>query len=72
MLPHDFDLTTAHLQALAGRESIVALFAQLGYNTEARLKQTAAALGFVGLTPASLIEGDRCRIAGHRAQMPYR
>jgi hypothetical protein len=46
MLPHDFDLTTAHLQALSSREAIVAFFAQLGYNTEARLKQTSAALGF--------------------------
>jgi hypothetical protein len=46
MLPHDFDLTSAHLQALSSREAIVAFFAQLGYNTEARLKQTSAALGF--------------------------
>ena len=46
MLPHDFDLTSAHLQALSSREAIVAFCAQLGYNTEARLKQTSAALGF--------------------------
>jgi hypothetical protein len=46
MLPHDFDLTSAHLQALSSREAIVAFFAQLGYNTEARLKQNSAALGF--------------------------
>jgi hypothetical protein len=46
MLPHDFDLTNAHLQALSSREAIVAFCAQLGYNTEARLKQTSAALGF--------------------------
>ncbi len=43
MLPHDFDLTTDHLQALSNREAIVAFFAQLDYNTEARLRQTSAA-----------------------------
>ncbi len=46
MLPHDFDLTAAQLQALSSREAIVAFCAQLGYNTEARLRQTSAALGF--------------------------
>jgi hypothetical protein len=50
MLPHDFDLQSAHLQSLSNRDAIAALFAQLGYNTEARLTQTTAAMGF----PAAL------------------
>lgn len=50
MLPHDFDLQPSHLQSLSSRDAIVALFAQLGYNTEARLTQTTAAMGF----PAAL------------------
>ena len=46
MLKHDFDLQISHLQALSNRDAIVALFTQLGYNTEAHLKQTSAAMGF--------------------------
>ncbi len=44
-LPHDFDLQLAHLQALSGRDAVAALFALLGYNTEARLTQTTEAMG---------------------------
>lgn len=46
MLAYDFDLQPAHLQSLSSREALVALFANLGYDTAARLKQTAAAMGF--------------------------
>src|SRR5512139_3819386 len=63
MLPHDFDLTAAHLQALSSREAIVALFAQLGYNTEARLKQTSAALGFSDVLAHEVTHVER--IADH-------
>lgn len=44
-LPHDFDLQLAHLQALSGRDAVTAIFALLGYNTEAHLTQTAEAMG---------------------------
>ncbi len=44
MFAHDFDLQASHLQALSSRDAVVALFAQLGYNTEARLPMTRAIL----------------------------
>jgi len=63
MLLHDFDLQSSHLQALSNRNAIVALLAQLGYNTKARLTQTSAAMGF----PAALAHGVARveRIADH-------
>ena len=47
-LPFDFDLQLADIQALESREQVAALFAMLGYNTEARLTQTAEAMGLTG------------------------
>jgi len=46
MLQRDFDLRSSHLQSLSSRDAVVALFANLGYDTGARLKQTSAAMGF--------------------------
>jgi TaqI-like C-terminal specificity domain/Eco57I restriction-modification methylase len=47
-LPFDFELSLADIQALENREQVVGLFAALGYNTEARLTQTAEAMGLTG------------------------
>lgn len=44
-LPGDFDLLPSHLHVLSGRDEVAALFAALGYNTDARLTQTAEAMG---------------------------
>ena len=63
MLPSDFDLRAAHLQTLADREAIVALFANLGYNTAARLEQTAAAMGFSESLAREIVHIER--IADH-------
>src|SRR3989304_4176623 len=48
MLTHDFDLLSSHLQTLSNRDAVAALFANLGYNIEARLNQTPAAMGLSG------------------------
>ena len=39
MLPNDFDLKTSDLQVLSNRDAVVALFANLDYNTSAQRKQ---------------------------------
>jgi TaqI-like C-terminal specificity domain len=46
MLPHDFDLQSSQIQTLSTRDAIVAFFATLGYDTDARLTQTPSAMGF--------------------------
>ncbi len=46
MLQNDFDLKSSDLQVLSNRDAVVSLFANLGYDTGARLKQTPAAMGF--------------------------
>ena len=49
MLKQDLDLKIADLQPLANADAIAALFASLGYNTAARLKQTAQAMALDSL-----------------------
>jgi len=65
-LTHDFDLVPSHLQSLSSREAVAAFFASLGYNTDARLTQTAEAMG---LTTESLKREIRHieRIADHES-----
>lgn len=41
----DKDLSASDVQALSSRDGVVSLFASLGYGTDARLPQTAAAMG---------------------------
>jgi hypothetical protein len=47
-LVDDVDLQIPDIQALESREQVAALFAMLGYNTEARLTQTTEAMGLTG------------------------
>lgn len=65
MLPHDFDLQSSQIQTLSTRDAIVAFFATLGYDTDARLTQTPSAMGF----PEALAHGITHieRIADHDA-----
>lgn len=63
MLPNDFDLQSAYLQSLSTRDAVVALFANLGYDTGARLKQTSAAMGFNEMLAHEITHIER--IASH-------
>jgi hypothetical protein len=45
MLAHDLDLNRARIQELASRDALVAFFADLGYDTNARLVQQIDAMG---------------------------
>ena len=44
-MPFDINLKTEDIQSLSSREALAAFFGALGYNTETRIKQTAANLG---------------------------
>jgi hypothetical protein len=46
MLQEDYDLTREDIQLLSNRDALTAFFAKLGYDTNARLVQNAAAMGF--------------------------
>jgi hypothetical protein len=46
MLREDYDLTREDIQLLSNRDALTAFFAKLGYDTNARLVQNAAAMGF--------------------------
>ncbi|NWJ98958.1 MAG: hypothetical protein HXX20_24730, partial [Chloroflexi bacterium] len=48
MLKEDYELTSSEVQELSGRAALAAFFARLGYNTNARLVQSASAMGFSG------------------------
>lgn len=50
MLKQDLDLKVADIQSLANFDAIVALFASLGYNTAARVKQTSEAMALDSLS----------------------
>ena len=50
MLKQNLDLKITDIQHLANAEAIMALFASLGYNTAARLKQTAEAMALDSLS----------------------
>jgi hypothetical protein len=49
MLSSDIELKSTDLQLLASAEAIVSLFANFGYNTEARLKQTPEAMDLTSI-----------------------
>jgi hypothetical protein len=44
-MPFDLNLKTEDIQSLSSREALAAFFRALGYNTEARIKQSAGNLG---------------------------
>ncbi len=46
MLHDDYELTRADVQGLSGRDALAAFFARLGYDTNERLAQNVAAMGF--------------------------
>ncbi len=46
MLTDDYELTREDIQGLSSRDALAAFFAKLGYDTNARLVQNAAAMGF--------------------------
>lgn len=46
MLHDDFELTRVDVQGLSGRDALAAFFARLGYDTNERLAQSVAAMGF--------------------------
>src|SRR5712692_11523320 len=46
MLREDYDLTREDIQLLSNRDALTAFFAKLGYDTNARLVQNSAAMGF--------------------------
>ena len=48
MLKEDYELAASEVQALSGRAALIGFFARLGYNTNARLEQSFAAMGFSG------------------------
>ena len=77
MLQHDFDLQAFHLQALSSRDAVVALFAQLGYNPDARLPLTREILnqpkpayeaGTVSEDVAKLLTAMKSDAAGERVE----
>src|SRR5688572_14982368 len=43
---HDVELQTSDVQELSSLGGVIGFFTRLGYNTEARLTQTAEAMGF--------------------------
>ena len=46
MLNDDYELTREDIQDLSGRDALAAFFAKLGYDTNDRLVQNVAAMGF--------------------------
>lgn len=50
MLAQDLDLKISDIQQLANAEAVAALFARMGYDTTARLKQTAQAMALDSLS----------------------
>ena len=46
MLKDDYELTREDVQDLSSRDALAAFFAKLGYNTNERLVQNTAAMGF--------------------------
>src|SRR5947209_11004108 len=48
VLKEDYELSREDIQDLSNRDAVAAFFAKLGYNTNERLLQNAAAMGFGG------------------------
>jgi hypothetical protein len=64
VLKYDLDINASHVQSLSNADAIVAFFTNLGYNTESRLTQTPAAMGFSAATLVREINRIE-RIADH-------
>src|SRR5260370_7639243 len=55
MLKEDYELSREDIQLLSSRDALAALFAKLGYDTNDRLVQNVAAMGFTSDTLKSAI-----------------
>ena len=68
MLKQDYELTRDEIQLLSSRDALAALFAKLGYDTNDRLIQNVAAMGFTSDTLKSAITHIE-RLASQDARM---
>src|SRR5881227_1781096 len=68
MLRQDYELSRDEIQLLSTRDALAALFAQLGYDTNDRLIQNVAAMGFTSDTLKSAITHIE-RLASQDARM---
>src|SRR5258708_18826428 len=68
MLREDYELAREDIQLLSSRDALAALFAKLGYDTNERLIQNIAAMGFTGDTLKSSITHIE-RLASQDARM---
>src|SRR5436305_7113054 len=68
MLKEDYELTRDEIQLLSSRDALAALFAKLGYDTNDRLIQNVAAMGFTSDTLKSAITHIE-RLASQDARM---
>jgi hypothetical protein len=48
VLKEDYELSREDIQLLSSRDALAAFFAKLGYDTNDRLAQSVAAMGFTG------------------------
>ena len=68
MLKEDYELSREDIQLLSSRDALAAFFAKLGYDTNDRLIQTVAAMGFTGDNLKSAITHIE-RLASQDARM---
>ncbi len=68
MLKQDYELTRDEIQLLSSRDALAALFAKLGYDTNDRLIQNVAAMGFTSDNLKSAITHIE-RLASQDARM---
>ena len=68
MLKEDFELSREDIQLLSSRDALAAFFAKLGYDTNDRLIQNVAAMGFTSDTLKSAITHIE-RLASQDARM---
>src|SRR6266849_6515423 len=68
MLTEDYELSREDIQLLSSRDALAALFAKLGYDTNDRLVQNVAAMGFTSDTLKSAITHIE-RLASQDARM---
>src|SRR5256714_11956722 len=68
MLKQDYELSRDDIQLLSSRDALAALFAKLGYDTNDRLIQNVAAMGFTSDTLKSAITHIE-RLASQDARM---
>src|SRR2546429_1763554 len=68
MLKQDYELTRDEIQLLSSRDALAAFFAKLGYDTNDRLIQNVAAMGFTSDNLKSAITHIE-RLASQDARM---